>query len=90
MADALADFGFDWMEKSCDPAWRTQPVVGLAQAAYEEQHLTDGLLDSTRLAVLADALEESGCTNPVMLEHLRDGDPHFRGCWVVELLLAYE
>src|SRR5262245_31920710 len=34
-----------------------------AHAAYEERHLPAGILDISRLAVHADALEEAGCTD---------------------------
>jgi hypothetical protein len=43
-----------------DYRWRTETVLSLAEAAWD--HLSPvGELDTTRLAVLADALEEAGC-----------------------------
>jgi hypothetical protein len=45
------------------------------------------VLDEANLAVLADALEEAGCTNGEILEHLRKPGPHVRGCWAVDLVL---
>jgi hypothetical protein len=63
-------------------------VVRLAQAAYDERHLPSGTLDNGRLAVLADALEEAGCTDADILGHLRGPGPHVRGCWPVDLLLG--
>jgi predicted Zn-ribbon and HTH transcriptional regulator len=42
----------------------------MAEAAYEER-TPDGLLDPVRLLVLADALEEAGCTEERLLRHLR-------------------
>jgi len=75
-----------------DPAWLTWnggTVRHLAQAAYEERHLPTGELDLSRLAVLADALEEAGCADVAILTHLRGQGPlHVRGCWAVDLLLA--
>jgi hypothetical protein len=68
-------------------AWNGGAVVKMAQAAYEEHHLPSGKLDPARLAVLADALEEAGCSVKEMLDHLRGTGPHVRGCWVVDLLL---
>ena len=47
-----------------------------------------GTLDPHRLAVLADALEEAGCTDPDILGHLRDPGPHYRGCHVLDLILG--
>jgi hypothetical protein len=42
------------------------------------------------LPILADALEDAGCTNQDILNHCRQGRDHVRGCWVVDLLLAKE
>src|SRR5262249_47648653 len=69
-------------------AWNDTVVVRLAQTAYEERHLPDGTLDNSRLAVLADALEEAGCADTDILGHLRGPGPHVRGCWAVDLLLG--
>ena len=69
-------------------AWNDATVVRLAQTAYEERHLPEGTLDNGRLAVLADALEEAGCTDTAILGHLRGPGPHVRGCWAVDLLLG--
>ncbi len=60
----------------------------LAQAAYDERPLPGGALDNGRLAVLADALEEAGCTDEKILSHLRAAGPHVRGCWPLDLLLG--
>jgi hypothetical protein len=68
------------------PEW-PPAVLKLAQAAYDERILPAGTLDPARLAVLADALEESGCTDARLLGHLRDLGNHVRGCWAVDLLL---
>jgi hypothetical protein len=69
-------------------AWNDTAVVRLAQAAYQERHLPEGTLDNGRLAVLADALEEAGCTDAEILGHLRGSGPHVRGCWPVDLCLG--
>jgi hypothetical protein len=65
--------------------WNGGIVVRLAVAAYENRRLPEGVLDKVALAVLADALEESGCDSE-MLGYLRGPGPHWRGCWVVDLL----
>jgi hypothetical protein len=75
---------------SLDPTWRTPTVVALAQAAYGNRILPAGTLDTDRLAVLADALEDAGCDNADILSHLRGPGPHVRGCWAVDLLLGKE
>jgi hypothetical protein len=71
-----------------DPAWSTPQVVALAQAAYGQRELPAGTLDTARLAVLADALEEAGCDQADLLAHLRGPGPHVRGCWVLDLVLG--
>jgi hypothetical protein len=73
-----------------DPSWLTPAVISLAQSAYAERRLPSGHLDSTRLAVLADALEDARCRDPAMLCHLRGPGPHVRGSWPVDLILARE
>jgi hypothetical protein len=50
----------------------------------------DGTLDPTRLAILADPLEEAGCADPDILSHLRSPGPHVRGCWALDLILGKE
>jgi hypothetical protein len=64
-------------------------VDALAEAAYEERNLPAGRLDNTRLAVLADALEESGCQDATVLGHLREQEAvHVRGCFALDLILG--
>jgi hypothetical protein len=71
-----------------DAVWQTSTVVSLAQAAYEERILPSGHLDADRLAVLADALEDAGCSDAEILSHLRGpSGPHVRGCWALDILL---
>jgi hypothetical protein len=81
-------FGNPFQPVTVSPAWQTAEVVALAQAAYEGRELPAGTLDLARLAVLADALEEAGCTDADVLGHLRGEGPHVRGCWAVDLILG--
>jgi hypothetical protein len=55
----------------------------LAQAAYDERAFG-------HLPVLADALEDAGCTDGDLLGHLRGPGPHARGCWALDLVLGKE
>jgi hypothetical protein len=41
-----------------------------------------------QLPVLADALEDAGCTDDDILEHCREAGGHVRCCWVVDAILA--
>jgi hypothetical protein len=68
--------------------WHNATILKLAQAIYEDRQLPSGHLDAHRLAVLADALEDAGCTDQDVLGHCRGQGPHVRGCWVVDLLLG--
>jgi hypothetical protein len=61
--------------------WSHGIVPRLAQAIYEERAFD-------RLPILADALEEAGCTDAGLLNHLRAGGAHVRGCFVLDLLLG--
>jgi hypothetical protein len=71
-------------------AWNDGFIPRFAEAAYEERCLPEGTLDPTRLAVLADALEDAGCTDAAILDHLRGPGPHVRGCWALDLVLGKE
>ncbi|HTU92042.1 MAG TPA: hypothetical protein VMF69_18305 [Gemmataceae bacterium] len=68
------------------PAWLTWndgTVQKIAQAIYNDRAYD-------RLPILADALEEAGCTNADILNHCRQPGEHMRGCWVVDLILGKE
>jgi hypothetical protein len=92
--DLLRDiFGNPFRPTTLDSArltWNDSAVARLAQAAYEERQMPAGTLDNARLAVLADALEEAGCTNGDILGHLRGPGPHVRGCFALDALLGKE
>jgi hypothetical protein len=69
-------------------AWNEGAVPKLAEAAYSHRSVPGGELDPERLSVLADALEDAGCADADLLDHLRGPGPHVRGCWPVDLLLG--
>jgi hypothetical protein len=64
-------------------AWHACTVAQLARAIYDERAFD-------RLPILADAIEEAGCTDPAILGHCRGAVPHARGCWVIDILLGLE
>jgi hypothetical protein len=64
-------------------AWNAGTLPDLARAIYEDRAFD-------RLPLLADALEDAGCTDAAVLSHCRSPGPHVRGCWVVDLLLGKE
>jgi len=79
-------FGNPFRPVVINPAWLTPDVVRLAHAAYDERILPSGHLDPQRLLVLADGLEDAGCSDADVLSHLRGSGVHVRGCWVVDRL----
>jgi hypothetical protein len=74
-------FGNPFRPVAVDPVWRTSTVVSLAEGVYAERAFD-------RLPILADALQDTGCESPDVLDHCRGPGPHARGCWVVDLLLG--
>lgn len=76
-------FGNPFCPISVPSAWQTPAVLGLAQAIYAER-------ENALLPILADALEDAGCTAEPLLKHCRGDGPHVRGCWIVDLLLGHE
>jgi hypothetical protein len=84
-ADLLRDnCGNPFRSVAIDPAWLSWSngtVPKLVQVIYDDRRFSD-------LPILADALEEAGCSNPDILAHCRSEGPHVRGCWVVDLILG--
>jgi hypothetical protein len=87
-ARLLRDNFNPFRSQAIHPPALTPGVLALAHAAYDERDLPSGHLDSARLAILADALEEGGCTDRGLLTHLRGPGPQVRGCWAMDLLLG--
>jgi hypothetical protein len=84
-ADLFRDiFGNPFHPIILDPYWFTwndRTIPRLAQAIYDDRAFD-------RLPILADALEEAGCTDAAILDHCRQSGVHARGCWLVDLLLG--
>jgi hypothetical protein len=77
-------FGDPFRPAAVDPFWVrwSDGTVGkMTQAIYDERTFD-------RLPILADALEEAGCTDADILKHCRQRGGHVRGCWVVDVLLG--
>jgi hypothetical protein len=77
-------FGNPFRPVAIDPAWlrwNGGTVVQLAAAIYDERRFQD-------LPILADALEEAGCTDAHLLDHCRQPGEHARGCWLLDHLLG--
>lgn len=81
-AEYLRDlFGNPFHPKRVEAGWTTATVSALAGQMYETR-------DFGSMPILADALEDAGCTDSEILDHCRSPGPHVRGCWVVDLILG--
>ena len=73
----------DWRsDPRPDPAWLAWAdgtLPRLATALYDERNYE-------HLPILADALEEAGCTDDLWLDHARQPRLHCHGCWLLEAL----
>jgi hypothetical protein len=67
--------------ESASLARRNLVAVQLAQTIYEQRTFAD-------VPILADALEEAGCTSADLLSHCRGPGPHVRGCFALDLILG--
>jgi hypothetical protein len=76
-------FGNPFRPPVFESTWRTANTTKLAQEMYESR-------DFAAMPILADALEEAGCTVSEILSHCRGDGPHVRGCWVVDRVLGKE
>ena len=63
------------------PSSLTPAVVALSQAIYSGRAFD-------RMRILADALEETGCTDATILGHCREPGAHVRGCCVIDAVLG--
>jgi hypothetical protein len=61
--------------------WNEDCAAKMARRIDEEGRYED-------LPILADALEEAGCTEADLLGHLHGPGPHLRGCWAVDRILG--
>jgi hypothetical protein len=64
-----------WLASSGHRVW------SMARPIYDECRFAD-------LPVLADAMEEAGCTNGTLLHNLRGPEPYPRGAWALDVLLG--
>ncbi|HEY1187994.1 MAG TPA: hypothetical protein VGE74_10070 [Gemmata sp.] len=74
-------FGNPFRPTSVEPDWLTSDVLALARGIDTERAFE-------RAPILADALQDAGCTNEDLLKHLRCDTEHVRGCWALDLVPA--
>lgn len=73
-------YGNPFHQPKIKEKWKNANVMNLARKFYDENRFDFAPL-------LADALEEAGCNESHVLNHLRNDAPHYRGCWVFDSLL---
>lgn len=61
--------------------WNDSIVLKISQSIYDNRTFEE-------MPILADALEEAGCTNKDILNHCRDNTIHAKGCHVLDLILG--
>src|SRR5205807_2400565 len=61
--------------------WKDGCLVTTARRIYEKREFQF-------LPLLADLLQEAGCTDGELLNHCRAPAVHVKGCWVVDLVLG--
>jgi hypothetical protein len=66
---------YDWAR-----AAKNRDVCNLAEMMYEARNFED-------FPILADALQEIGYANTIILGHCRTKAEHVRGCWVLDSIL---
>ena len=81
-ADLLRElFQNPFRPAALEPSCRTALIEQMAKGIYDDCRVGD-------LPILADALEEAGCREQSVLDHLRGPGPHVRGCWPLDLILG--
>ncbi len=63
--------------------WYTEVVIGLALGIAEDKAFE-------RMPILADALEEAGCDDCVLLDHCRCCGSHVSCCWALRAALDFD
>ena len=75
-------FGDPFHPVASDPKWRSSTLVTFAKGI-------DADLAFDRTPILGGALQDEGCEDPSILNHLRGTDRHLRGYWAVDLRLGH-
>jgi hypothetical protein len=76
----LSDFIPPKLSKNDVARWRTSDTLSLARGIYYDRAFD-------RMPILADALMDAGCEDERVIGHCRGESNHYRGCWVLDLIL---
>ena len=80
-------FGNPFHPSYVQPAWRSSACVQLAEDAFYRR-TRENFLDRSILLALAAELECCGCSDALILDHLRSTVEHVQGCRVLDLILG--
>ena len=64
-------------------AWADHAVEHTAREIYQRRQFS-------RLPELGQLLKRAGCSEELILGHCDSAGPHFRGCWVLDLILGHD
>ena len=82
ICDAIRDlFGNPFRPIVAELRWCSPAAVALAAGIYQDYAFE-------RLPQLAEALVEAGCNKEAILGHCFGEHRHYRGCWVVDMVLG--
>jgi hypothetical protein len=77
-------FGNPFRSVAFSPDWRTDTVLALARQVDES-------CDFATMPILADALQDAGCTEEDVLHHCRSTiETHGCGCWAIDLIIGQQ
>jgi hypothetical protein len=62
-------------------AWNNGQIPALAEEIYNTRNFA-------RMRQLGRMLENAGCSEQIILRHCQSGEPHYRGCWVLDRILG--
>lgn len=84
-ADLLRDvFGTPFRPPALSEAlrtWKGGTILTTAQRLYDRREFEF-------LPFVAELLQEAGCDEAELLDHLRSPGPHLRGCWALDLIMG--
>ena len=78
--ELLREVVWPWMNPLW-PEWRTETVRLIARGIHRERSFS-------LMPILADALQDAGCEDEIVLSHCRNANEHIPGCWVIDLAMG--
>ncbi len=86
--DRVLQAGTRWLRQYALPEMHRRYVSFMGGTALQLARTIRETRDFEAIPVLADALEEAGCSEAELLEHFRYPGLHVRCCWLIDWLLS--